>query len=65
MKNEKILILGIVILAIAFLFWVFTQAFHLLSAPSDLSVIGGILLITISILTTIKLSTYLLKKLFK
>jgi len=65
MKNGKILTLGIAILAFALLSWVFTQAFHLLSAPSDVSVIGGIILLCISFLASVKLFSYLLKNYLK
>lgn len=64
MKNQQLLALLAILAVAAILFFVFTEAFHLLSAPSDLSVAGGVVLLCISFLVIVKLSVFVIKKLF-
>ena len=40
------------------------RAFHLLTAPSDLSVLGGVVLLFISFLVIVRLAVFAAKKLF-
>lgn len=65
MKNAILPTLAGCLLVIIVLFWLFTQAFHLLSAPSDLSVLCGVLLISTCLLIIVKLFIYAFKKLLK
>ena len=65
MKNVKIYVFAVILIVVVVLFWVLTEAFHLLTAPSDLSVLGGVLLMCAAILVIIKLSIFAIKKLFK
>lgn len=65
MKNATLPTLAICLLVIMVLFWLFTQAFHLLSAPSDLSVLYGVLLLSTCLLIIVKLVLYALKKILK
>lgn len=54
-----------IILAVAIaLFFVITEAFHLLTAPSDLSVVGGVLLLCASFLVIVRVTVFAIKKLF-
>lgn len=64
MKNEKILAVAAIPAIIAIILFVFTQAFHMLTAPSDISVIGGVLLLCVSFFVVVKLSIFAFKKLF-
>lgn len=64
MKKEQLLALLAILAVAVILFFVFTEAFHLLSAPSDLSVAGGVTLLCISFLVIVKLSVFAIKKLF-
>jgi len=64
MKNRKIYYLAAVPLVLLCLFFLFTEAFHLLRAPSDLSVLGGVLLLALSLFILINLFIFVAKKLF-
>lgn len=64
MKNDKLTAIGALLLVVAIFLFIFTKAFHLISAPSDISVLLGVLLLCAAMLTIIKLSIYAFKKLF-
>lgn len=63
MLNTKIGALAAVLLAAVALFFIITEAFHLLTAPSDLSVVGGVLLLCASFLVIVRLTVFAIKKL--
>ncbi|MCR5862416.1 hypothetical protein LRS05_09765 [Flavobacterium sp. J372] len=64
MRNDKLTAIGALLLAAAIFFFIFTEAFHLISAPSDISVLLGVLLLCAAILVVFKLIVYAFKKLF-
>jgi len=64
MKKTKVYVIAVAILAIAVLFWLFTEAFHLLSAKSDIAVWAGVLILCACFAIIIKLSITALKKIF-
>ena len=64
MLNSKIGVLAIILAVAVVLFFVITEAFHLLTAPSDLSVLGGVVLLFISFLVIVRLAVFAAKKLF-
>ncbi|MBD3581326.1 hypothetical protein [Flavobacterium selenitireducens] len=61
MTNKKIYAVVAVPLVVAFLFWLFTEAFNLISAPSDTSLLIGILLASAGLFILLKLIQFLLK----
>ena len=63
MTNKRILAVVVIPLALAILFWVFTTAFDLISAPSDSSLIVGILLACAGLFVLFKLVQFILKTL--
>lgn len=65
MKNNKILYIALIPVAVLVLFFLFSEAFHLLTAPSDLSVLGGVLLLVLALFILIKLFIFTAKKLFQ
>jgi hypothetical protein len=60
---KKILFFASIPLLLAIYFWTLTEAFHLLSAQSDLAVLFGVLLLCILLFTLIIIIRYA-KKLF-
>jgi|GEM_PF-6493601 len=64
MLNSKIGALAIILAAAVVLFFVITEAFHMLTAPSDLSVLGGVVLLFVSFLVIVRLAVFAVKKLF-
>lgn len=64
MIGRKISIMLIVLLTAALVFWIITEAFHLLTEASNTSVAAGVLLIIAAILIVMWLSIFILKKLF-
>ena len=63
MLNTKIGALAIILVVAIALFFVITEAFHLLTAPSDLSVVGGVLLLCASFLVIVRVTVFAIKKL--
>lgn len=64
MLNTKMGALAIILAVAIALFFVITEAFHLLTAPSDLSVVGGVLLLCASFLVIVRVTVFAIKKLF-
>ena len=59
---KKYYLLALMPVVLAAYFWLFSTAFGLLSAASDLSVVGGVALIAVCIFTIIKLVFYVRRK---
>lgn len=64
MLNTKILTLTIILVVAVVLFFMITEAFHMLTAPSDLSVLGGVVLLFVSFLVIVRVTVFAIKKLF-
>ena len=64
MKYSKFYYIAGIPIVLLCLFFIFTEAFHLLSAPSDVSVFFGALLLAISLFILIKLFIFVAKKFF-
>lgn len=63
MKN-KIFYIALIPVIVILIFWLTTQAFHLISAPSDAAVISGIILLVATFIIIISLLTFIRRKLF-
>jgi hypothetical protein len=62
MKNFKNWHIALVPITILLLLWLFTQAFHLLSAPSDSLVVAGAALLGLNLFIIISLILFIRKK---
>lgn len=63
MRTQKIFILAAIPLIVLGLLWITTQAFHMLSAKSDVMVLGGVVLLFATVFLTLKLLFFIRKKL--
>ena len=62
MKKLKIYYIVALPLLLVALFWLFTQAFHLLTAASDIMVIAGAVLMRVALLIIFKLCIFAFNK---